>query len=148
MYSFNFTVPCGHGRVASWVSTQSHTKYYCNIFLLCVICKCTLMLNQLLRHLPLFQLALNTLWLREEEDGVYKHICFDACNLTSCELFAECNFCVSQGVPAYLQAVCGLHDATYVNSVLGNKFLLISLILKLLNILYLFVSHGKINRTL
>jgi len=66
--------------------------------------------NRLLRHLTLFQLALSILWLGEEENYAYKHIHFDACNLTSCELLAECEYCISQGVPAYLQAVCRLHN--------------------------------------
>jgi len=48
--------------------------------------------------------------LAEEENDAYKHISFDVRNLTSYELFAECNFCISQGVPVYLRAVCGLHN--------------------------------------
>lgn len=68
---FNFTLPCVQSRVTWWVSTQCHTKLYCNMFLWCVICFMYFNLNWLLRHLTLFQLALSILWLAEKENDAY-----------------------------------------------------------------------------
>jgi hypothetical protein len=107
--------------------------------------------NWLLRYLTLFQLALSVLWLAEEENDAYKHISFDVHSLTSCELFAECNCCISQGVPVDLQAVCGLHNMWLnMNSVLGNRFLLIINIIntEIIKYILICVSYEKTDRTL